>query len=54
MKGDKFFYLVFTEMQMYGPRQGSRTLPWAKRQIFLEALFIYNNINTRLKENFHT
>ena len=41
-------------MQMYGPRQGSRTLPWAKCQIFLEALFICNNINTNLNENFHT
>ena len=29
---------------MYGLRQRSRTLPWAKCQIFLEALFIYNNI----------
>ena len=41
-------------MQMYGPRQGSRTLPWAKCQIFLEALFICNNVNTNLNENFHT
>ena len=45
-EGEKIFYLVFIEMQMYGPRQGSRTLPWAKYQIFLEALFICNNINT--------
>ena len=41
-------------MQMYGPRQGSRALPWVKSQIFLEALFICNNINTNLNENFHT
>ena len=37
-------------MQMYGPRQDPRPLPWAihwaKCQIFLEALFICNNINT--------
>ena len=33
-------------MQMYGPRQKSRTLPWASCQIFLEALFVCNNINT--------
>ena len=26
-------------MQMYGPKQGLRTLPRAKSQIFLEALF---------------
>ena len=42
---------MFKEMQMYGPRHESRTLPWAKCQIFLEALFIYNNINTNLKKN---
>ena len=39
---------------MYGPRQGSRILPCAKCQIFLEALFICNNINTNLNKNFHT
>ena len=39
---------------MYRPRQRSRTLPWAKCQIFLEALFICNNINTNLNKNFHT
>ena len=54
IKGEKIFYLVFIEMQMYGPRQGSRNLPWAIRQIFLEALFICNNINTNLNKNFHT
>ena len=41
-------------MQVYGPRQGLRTLPWAKCQIFLKALFICNNINTNLKKKFHT
>ena len=41
-------------MQMYGPRQGSRTRPWAKCHIFLEALFICNNINTNLNKNFDT
>ena len=41
-------------MQMYGPRQGSRTLPWAKCQILLEAFFISNNINSNLNKNFHT
>ena len=35
-------------MQMYGPRQGSRTLPWAKCQIFLEALFIPKQTQTPL------
>ena len=54
LKERKTFYLVFIEMQMYGPRQGSRTLPWAKCQIFLEALFICNNINTNLNKNFYT
>ena len=41
-------------MQMYGPRQGSRTLPCTKFQIFSEALFICNNINKNLNKNFHT
>ena len=54
IKGEKIFYSVFIEMQMCGPRQGSRTLPWAKFQIFLEALFICNNFITNLNENFHT
>ena len=40
-------------MQMYGPRHGSRTLPWTKFQIFLETLFVCNNINTNLNKNFH-
>ena len=35
---------------MYGPR----LLPWAKCQIFLEALFTCNNVNTNLNEHFHT
>ena len=54
IEGEKIFYLVFIEMQMYGPRQGSTTLPWAKCQIFLESLFICNNINTNLNKIFHT
>ena len=41
-------------MRMYGSKQGSRTLPWAKCQIFLEALFICNNINTNPNRDFHT
>ena len=41
-------------MQMYGPRQGSRTLRWAKYHIFLKVLFICNNINTNLNKNLHT
>ena len=45
---------MFIEMQMYGPRQESRTLPWGKYQVFLQALFIFNNINTNLNKNFHT
>ena len=36
------------------PREGSRTLPWAKCQIFLEVLFICNNIHTNLNKKFHT
>ena len=40
-------------MQMYGPRQGPRRLPWAKCQIFLKPLFICNNIKTNLNKNFH-
>ena len=40
---------MFIEMQ----RQGSRTLPWAKCQIFWEALFICNNINTNLNKIFY-
>ena len=39
-------------MQMYGPRQWSRILPSARCQIFFEALFICNNINTNLNKNF--
>ena len=35
-------------MQMYGPRQDSRTLPWAECQIFLEALFIPKQTQTLL------
>ena len=50
----KIFYSVFIEMQMYGPRQGSKTLPWAICHIFLKALSICNNINTNLNKNFHT
>ena len=45
---------MFIEMLMYGPRQESRTLPWARCQIFLEALFICNNINTNLNKNTYT
>ena len=33
---------------MYGPRQRSRTLLRTKCQIFLEAVFICNNINTNI------
>ena len=32
----------------------TRTLPWVECQIFFEALFICNNINTNLNINFHT
>ena len=41
-------------MQMYGSRHGSKTLPWAECQIFLEAFLICNNINTNPNKNFHT
>ena len=34
---------------MYDPRQESRILVWAKCQIFLEALFICNNMKENLK-----
>ena len=34
-------------MQLYGPRHESRTLPWAKCQIFLETLFICNDIDKK-------
>ena len=34
--------------------QGKGQGPWAKCRIFLEALFMCNNINTNLKENSHT
>ena len=51
---EKIFYLVFIEMQIYGPRQGSRTLPWAKCQIFLKVLFTCTYSNTNLNKNFHT
>ena len=53
-KGKTIFYLLFIEMKVYGPRQGPQPLHWAKRHIFLEALFISNNINTNLNKNFHT
>ena len=53
LKGKKIFYSVFLERQMYGP-MGSRTLPWAKCQIVLKALFICYNTNTNLNKNFHT
>ena len=39
---------------MYGPWQGSRNMAWAKCKIFLEGLFISNNINTNLNKNFLT
>ena len=39
---------------MYGPRHESRTLPWAKCQIFLETLFICNDIDKSLNRNFHS
>ena len=50
----KIFYFVFTEMQMYGPRDESRTVPWAKCQIFFETFFICNVIDKNLNKNFHS
>ena len=41
-------------MEMYGPRQEPRTLPWAKYQIFLETLFIGNDIDKNLNKKFHS
>ena len=52
IKGETIFYSVLIEIQIYG--QGSRILPWVKCQIFLEALFLCNNINSNLNKNFHT
>ena len=37
---------------MYGPRQGPRLVPWAKCQFFLEKLFICNDIDKNLNQNF--
>ena len=54
IRREQNFYLVFTEMQIYGPRHESRTVAWAKCQIFLETLFICNNIDKNLNENFHS
>ena len=36
---EKIFYLVFTNMQMYGPMHESRTLPYTKCQIFFGTAF---------------
>ena len=43
---------MFIEIQMYGPRQESRTLPWTKCQIFLETLLICNDIDKKSKQKF--
>ena len=51
---EKIFYLVFIEMQMFGLRHELRTLPWAKCKIFLETLFICNNIDKHLNNNFNS
>ena len=40
IKEEKNFHLVFIEMQMYGPRQGSRILPWANVKFFSKR-FLY-------------
>ena len=53
LKGEIIFHLVFTEMQIYGPRHESRILPWAKCPFSLETLFICNNINDNPNENFY-
>ena len=45
---------MFTEVQMYGPRHESRTLPWAKCQFFLGTLFICNDIDKNQSKNCHT
>ena len=45
---------MFTEIQMYGPRHESRILPWAQCHIFLETLFICNDIDKNLNKNFQT
>ena len=45
---------MFAEIQMYGLRQESRTLPWAKCKIFLETLFVWNNIDKNRLKKFHS
>ena len=55
LKGKKnLLFGLHAEMQMYGSRQESRTLPWVKYQIFLETIFTYNNIDNNLNENFRS
>ena len=39
---------------LYDERHESRTLPWVKCQIFMEILFICNNIDKNLIKNFHS
>ena len=51
-EGKKILYLVFTETKMYDPRQGPRLVLWAECQIFLETIFIYNDIDKNLNQNF--
>ena len=53
IEGEKIFCLVFIEMQMYGPRQGSNLPFEAEYEIFFETLFICNNVNTNVNENFY-
>ena len=56
IKSENIFYLVITEMQMYGPSHDPRTLPWAKCQIFFETLStsICKNIDENLNKNLNS
>ena len=45
---------MFTDMQIYGLRCESRTLPWAEYLMFLETLFICNNIDKNPNNNSHS
>ena len=39
-------------MEMNEPRHKSKTSPWAKSHIFLDTLFICNNIEKKSKQKF--
>ena len=49
---EKKTYSVFREMEMNEPRHKSKTSPWAKSHIFLDTLFICNNMEKKSKQKF--